>query len=220
MKLLQELNPDVEGDWAPSVPEDGDYTIIMYSTPVDDEALQLAEFLATAYKVPLISMHSAGFYSYFRIKYNTNFAIVDTHPESTATTDLRLLSPWPELVNFVKELTGGNADTKAEDGLSSLSNLEHGHIPYLVLLLYYLEEWKKTHGAVPEKYSDKIAFRKMVAGGARTDTPEGGEENFDEAVAAVLKTISAPTLSGSVREVFEYKPNEVCSPILISTPSI
>ena len=33
-----------------------------------------------------------------------------------------------------------------------------------------------------------------------------GEENFDEAVAAVLKTISAPTLSSNVKEVFDYRP--------------
>jgi NEDD8-activating enzyme E1 regulatory subunit len=48
-----------------------------------------------------------------------------------------------------------------------------------------------------------------VADGARTNTAEGGEENYDEAVAAVLKTISAPSLSSAVKEVFDHKPNEV-----------
>jgi amyloid beta precursor protein binding protein 1 len=48
-----------------------------------------------------------------------------------------------------------------------------------------------------------------VADGARTNTAEGGEENYDEAVAAVLKTISAPILSSAVKEVFDHKPNEV-----------
>ena len=48
-----------------------------------------------------------------------------------------------------------------------------------------------------------------MAAGARTNTPEGGEENYDEAVAAVLKTITASSLSSAVKAVFEHKPNEV-----------
>lgn len=94
--------------------------------------------------------------------------------------------------------------------IDSLDAHEHGHIPYLVLLLYYLEQWKKTHdGQSPKTYPEKTAFRKMVSEAARKDNPEGGEENYDEATAAVLKNITIPTLSSSVREVFEYSPNEL-----------
>jgi amyloid beta precursor protein binding protein 1 len=150
--------------------------------------------------VPIIAVHSAGFYSYFRTYLPGNFPIVDTHPDSTATTDLRLLTPWEELSKFSEELT---AD------IDNLSAHEHGHLPYLVILLHYLGKWKAEHGALPSTYKEKTTFRATVAAGARTNNPEGGEENFDEAAAAVLKTISAPTLSSSVREIFDYKPNEV-----------
>jgi amyloid beta precursor protein binding protein 1 len=109
--------------------------------------------------------------------------------------------PWEELSNFAASLT---------ESIESLSAYEHGHIPYVALLLHYLAEWKQTHGSLPSTYKEKTAFRSTVAAGARTDTPEGGEENFDEAVAAVLKTISSPSISSSVREVFDYTPNEVC----------
>jgi len=132
--------------------------------------------------VPTIAVHSAGFYSYFRINLPGNFPIVDTHPDSTATTDLRLLSPWEELSRFAASLT---------ENLENLSAHEHGH------------------GSLPSTYKEKTAFRSTVAAGARTNTPEGGEENFDEAVAAVLKTISSPSLPSAVREVFDYPPNEV-----------
>lgn len=149
----------------------------------------------------MISINSLGFYSYFHIDLPGSFPIVDTHPDSTATTDLRLLVPWPELSNFARERTAN---------IDLLSDHEHGHIPYVVILLYYLEQWKAlNNGALPETYKDKVAFRKMVADGARTDNPEGGEENYDEAVAAVLKTITPPTLSSSVREVFDYIPISV-----------
>jgi NEDD8-activating enzyme E1 regulatory subunit len=172
----------------------------MYSLPIEAESLALVQKYAEENKVPLISIHSAGFYSYFRIHLPGTLPIVDTHPDSTATTDLRLLAPWPELSKFAADIT---AD------IENQSDHEHGHIPYVALLLYYLGKWKETPGSLPTNYKEKTAFRDTVAAGARRDNPEGGEENFDEAVAAVLKTISAPSLASSVKEVFDYKPSEV-----------
>ncbi len=163
--------------------------------------MDFVEAYGQAHKVPVISIHSAGFYSYFRISIPGTFPIVDTHPDSTATTDLRLLTPWEDLSKFAANLT---------KNIENLSSHEHGHIPYIALLLYYLEKWKQNHGSLPSTYKEKTAFRDTVAAAARTDNPEGGEENFDEAVAAVLKTISSPNLSSSVKEVFEYSPNDVC----------
>lgn len=163
--------------------------------------LDLVKSYSLKHRVPSIAIHTTGFFSYFTIHLPGNFPIVDTHPDSTATTDLRLLNPWPELQQFTESLTAN---------IDSLSAHDHGHIPYLILLLYYLEEWKKEHGGEPPKtYKEKTAFRLMVAQAARTDNPEGGEENYDEAVGAVLKNISASTISSSVREVFDYVPNDV-----------
>jgi amyloid beta precursor protein binding protein 1 len=176
------------------------YTLIMYSLPINPQILAVVQAYGRKHKVPLISIHSAGFYSYFRIHLPAAFPVVDTHPDSTATTDLRLLTPWPELSDFAAEITKNIENQSAHD---------HGHIPYVALLLYYLTEWKETHGELPNTYKDKVLFRATVAAGARTNNPEGGEENFDEAVAAVLRTVSSPTLADSVKEVFDYRPNEV-----------
>ncbi|ESZ95398.1 hypothetical protein SBOR_4254 [Sclerotinia borealis F-4128] len=211
VKLLQELNSDVKGDWYPKLKDDKlhqvfeadqkeNYTLILYSFPIDPKILALAEEYSVAHKVPLISIHSAGFYSYFKTYLPGNFPIVDTHPDSTATTDLRLLKSWPELSNFAADLTK-NIDT--------LSDHEHGHIPYLVLLLHFLKKWKEEHGQYPITYKEKTEFRTTVSNGTRRSNAEGGEENFDEAVAAVLKNISVRDLASSVKEVFEYKPTEV-----------
>jgi amyloid beta precursor protein binding protein 1 len=152
--------------------------------------------------VPLIAIHSAGFYSYFNIRLPGNLPIVDTHP-SPEVTDLRLLNPWPELANFARELT---------HDIESLDAYAHGHIPYTALLLYYIEFWKASHdGKPPISYADKVMFRKMVAAGARTDTAEGGEENYDEAVAAVLKNLNLPALTSGLKEVFDHEPSLVRS---------
>jgi hypothetical protein len=60
-------------------------------------------------------------------------------------------------------------------------------------------------GAHPATYAEKTAFRSMVQDAMRKDNPEGGEENFEEAVAAVLKTMIPPSLPSGLREVFGYK---------------
>ncbi|KAF3350517.1 hypothetical protein VD0002_g2466 [Verticillium dahliae] len=205
--LLVELNPEVKADWFPKNSEPYDlakvlespepYTIILYALPIKPEDLQILESYATDHKTPLIAAHSVGFYAYFRVHLPAAFPIVDTHPDETATTDLRLLTPWAELSTFAQDMT------KDIDGLD---NHEHGHLPFVAILLHYLEVWKQSHqGEYPSTYQDKVAFRRVVAEAARTDTPEGGEENFDEAAAAVLKTISPPSLPDSLRHVFEYQ---------------
>lgn len=173
------------------------YTIIVFTQPISPDDLRLLETYSRQNKTPLVEVHSAGFYAYFRVHLPGAFPIVDTHPDSTATTDLRLLTPWDELTALADELT---AD------IDGLNNHEHGHLPYVVILLHYLKAWRDAHdGANPSTYAEKVAFRKMVADAARTNTPEGGEENFDEAVAAVLKTISPPSLPSSVKHVFDYQ---------------
>lgn len=174
----------------------------MYTYPIDTKTLAIVQKYALEHKVPLVAIHSAGFYSYFRTILPGSFPIVDTHPDSTATTDLRLLTPWEDITKFAADLT---------NNIDNLSAHEHGHIPYVALLLHFLTKWKETNGSLPTTYKDKTAFRKTVADATRTNNPEGGEENFEEAVAAVLKTVSAPTLSSAVKEVFDYKPNEVWS---------
>jgi amyloid beta precursor protein binding protein 1 len=201
--FLGELNPDVTGYWRDNFDSQSAFTLILYSLPIDDELLKTVKTYCQNLKVPLVSINCLGFYSYFNITFNRNFPIVDTHPESTATTDLRLLSPWPELSNFSERLTAN---------IKNLSAHKHGHIPYVALILHYLEEWKAEHsGDVPLTYADKVKFRKLMAAGARTDSPEGAEENYDEATAAVLKSLLLPSLPKSVKEVFEYQPSQVSS---------
>ena len=89
------------------------------------------------------------------------------------------------------------------ESLEQQPDHEHGHVPYVLLLLHYLEKWKLDHeGQVPSTYKEKSAFRELVRAGTRTDNAEGGEENFDEAVAAVLKSLNPPSVSSAVKEVF------------------
>jgi amyloid beta precursor protein binding protein 1 len=92
VKLLQELNPDVKGDWFPKSKGhtlqnilDETYTLVIFTSPMDLATTDLVVAYGQAKKVPLISIMSSGFYSAFRIELPANFPIVDTHPDSTAT---------------------------------------------------------------------------------------------------------------------------------------
>lgn len=144
--------------------------------------------------IPLISLRSVGFYSTFSVQLPREFPIVDTHPDQDSIQDLRLLKPWPEL----------SAEVEALGDITALSDLDHGHLPYVLLLLYYLGEYKHLNdGKYPNTFKEKTQFRDLVRSGARTDTAEGGEENYDEACGAVLKTITPPTLEPGCRELFE-----------------
>lgn len=173
------------------------YTLIIATAPIRPELLAGLSAHASAALIPLFYIHSVGFYSHFSIQLPPAYPIIETHPDVETTTDLRLLRPWPELVQYAQDKTVGLDDMKAED---------HGHVPYVALLLHFLEEWKKTHnGEPPQNYREKSEFRTIVSQAARTNTPEGGEENFDEAVAAVLKSLNPPQPKDSVKEIFTAK---------------
>lgn len=171
------------------------YSLILVSAPVDPNVLTKLSAYAAKTSTPLFYIHCVGFYAHFSIALPPAWPIVDTHPDPVSTTDLRLVKPWPALLEFVQSRTGN---------LEGMENDDHGHVPYLLLLLYYLEEWRKTHeGKVPSAYKEKQEFRDLVRKGMRTDTPEGGEENYEEAVSAVLKSLNEPTASSAVREVWD-----------------
>ncbi|GAB7362686.1 hypothetical protein MBLNU230_g2995t1 [Neophaeotheca triangularis] len=193
VRLLVELNPDVKGHAKKEPLEEfvgkdfTPYTLILVTAPIDPALLSTIQSKAQELGVPVFYVHCIGYYSHFSLQLPPAFPIVDTHPDPTATTDLRLTKPWAALSEFAKEKTTTMSMMKPED---------KAHIPYVCLLLHYLEEWKITHdGNIPDSYKEKIAFRDLVRGGS----PD--EENFDEACAAVLKALNPPTPSSTVRDI-------------------
>ncbi|KAJ5940395.1 hypothetical protein N7516_000563 [Penicillium verrucosum] len=201
-RLLKELNPDVEGNYSLKRVEElltnpdflPQHKLVIISGPMRRSTLVPLIQEAKLLGIPVLYLHSVGFLSTFSVQLPAEFPIVETHPDPESTQDLRLLSPWPELVTAAANL----------HNLETLDDHQHGHVPYILLLLHFLEQWKQSHeGNAPSNYKEKTEFREFVRSQARTSNPEGGEENFDEAVAAVLKTISPFSLRSSIREIFE-----------------
>jgi amyloid beta precursor protein binding protein 1 len=164
------------------------YTLILVAAPIQPINLALIQRHASALNIPLFYFHSIGYYAHFSVQLPKTFPIVDTHPEATALDDLRILKPWPELVEFAQGKT---------NGVETMSAHDKGHIPYVCLLLHYVKKWKaENNGKIPEAYKDKTAVRDMI----RADGAD--EENFEEASAAVLKSLNPPTAPSSVRAIF------------------
>ncbi|CAG8934436.1 unnamed protein product [Penicillium salamii] len=203
-RLLRELNPDVQGyHYSKRISDltvDPDFLprhkLIIISGPIRRSTLAPLCWQAKQLGIPVLYLHSVGFFSTFSVQLPAEFPIVETHPDPESTQDLRLLNPWPELVAAASKL----------ETLETLDDHQHGHVPYILLLLHFLEQWKQTHdGSAPSNYKEKTEFREFVRGQARTSNPEGGEENFDEAVSAVLKTISPFELRSSIRDIFNME---------------
>lgn len=169
----------------------------MYTNPIHKEELATIEAHASQHQTPVVCIHSAGFYSYFRFSLHGTFPIVETHPEVEKTTDLRLLQPWPELSAFAQEMV---------EGIDTLDDHEHGHLPYLVILLHFLDQWRRSYdGKNPTAPKEKREFGKFVLAGSRTNSAEGGEENFQEAIDAINKNIKVPELEPGLEEVFNHQ---------------
>lgn len=67
-------------------------------------------------------------------------------------------------------------------------------------------------GNPPSSYAEKKEFKSFVSSAARTSNSEGGEENFEEAAAAVLKSLNPPSISSGLREIFQESTWETLTP--------
>ncbi|KAL4803861.1 hypothetical protein BDV18DRAFT_144562 [Aspergillus unguis] len=204
-RLLKELNPDVEGNFkskpiAEIIQEEPEFLalhrLVLISGPIKHSSLQILCDGANKLGIPVLYTRSVGFYSSISLQLPAVFPIVETHPDPESTQDLRLLNPWPELAQAGASISN----------LDSLDDHQHGHVPYVLLLLHYLGKWKETHdGSLPSNYKEKTAFREFVRSSARMNNAQGGEENYDEGVAAVLKSLNPFSLRSSTREIFDLE---------------
>ncbi|RPA93610.1 hypothetical protein L873DRAFT_1704432 [Choiromyces venosus 120613-1] len=204
--LLGELNPDVVGGFrsdnlenmlshTPELldPRTTEFTHLLVMSPVPTPIL-----LQLPTGIPTFFVNSLGFVTTLRI-YSPTHTIIETHPDSLV--DLRLFNPWPELSALVLEKTR-NLDVPESEG--GMSDHQHGHVPYVLLLLKYLEDWKQLHdGHLPGTYSEKTQFKSMVMDKMRTNVPGASEENYEEAIGAVMKNLRNAEISSETKEVLD-----------------
>lgn len=194
---LKEMNPDME--CIPLVESAGQvvsrgpqylsqFTAVVACDVSPQTALELSRVLY-AEGVPLVVADTFGFYGYLRVSVPEH-TVVETHPDSLV--DLRLPAPFPELCQF--------ADTFDID---SLEDFELAHVPFVVLLLKFVERWKKSHDGAPPQTSEELReFKKMIEG-EKNRRPDVDPENFDEAISAAWRLLRKPEIPSNVQALLQ-----------------
>ncbi|WFD29787.1 hypothetical protein MSPP1_000800 [Malassezia sp. CBS 17886] len=130
--------------------------------------------------IPVFCVRSSGFHGVVSVCMR-EMGIVETHPDSVV--DLRLTRPFPELDAFARSF-----DLHTDDAMA------RGHIPYVVVLLRALHDWRREHGAL----SDGAARRAFLDFLRARRPADADDENFDEALAAVVPHVWRPLQSPAV----------------------
>ncbi|PKK76763.1 NEDD8-activating enzyme E1 regulatory subunit-like protein [Rhizophagus irregularis] len=204
-EFLQELNEDAKGfhfseDPVALIENQPEYflqfSIVITTDLPEKPLLKLADTLWNA-KIPLVIVRTIGFIGYFRIVLPEH-TVVETHPENVI--DLRLDVPFPALEQYVNTFN-----------FETLDSMDHAHVPYVVILLKYLKQWKQDHdGKLPSTSAERNEFKQLVQSGRRNVD----EENFDEALASVWKACAATKVPHHVEEIFK---NSSCDSITIES---
>lgn len=109
-------------------------------------------------EIPFIVCRSYGFIGYIRVQV-TEHTVIETHPDNQIP-DLRLDQPFPSLKKYVDSID-----------LEAMEYKDHAHVPYLIVLYKYLQQWKGEHnGQLPESYKEKEVFRSTVRKGMLTNS--------------------------------------------------
>ncbi|ESK92748.1 nedd8 activating enzyme e1 subunit 1 [Moniliophthora roreri MCA 2997] len=196
VRLLLELNEGVEGkadnrDIADVLESDPSYITSfslviahnLHPSLLDKLSMLLWSDLLNP---SLIVVNSAGFLAEFFIQYHEH-AIIESHTETAPS--LRLDKPFPELLEYATSLNFDQMDVT-----------DHGHVPYVVILVHLMERWKKEHNDNPPKtYDEKKQFKSLILGMKK----KIDEENFDEAETQTYRSWTETTVPSDVAALFK-----------------
>ncbi len=90
--------------------------------------------------------------------------------------------------------------------MNTLKDVEHSHIPYLVILYKYLKLWRQHNQEhLPSTYKEKLAFKDLISSGVRQsdESVPKFEENYEEAIKNVNSCIFKTNIPAEVQKLFE-----------------
>ncbi|KZS89076.1 hypothetical protein SISNIDRAFT_417308 [Sistotremastrum niveocremeum HHB9708] len=195
VRLLKELNDGVEGvantsDLATILKNDPTYltsfTLLIAHNLHPELLEQLSSLLRSdPFHPPLIVVRSAGFLAEFFIQFHEH-TIIDSHSETPPS--LRIDKPFPALLDHALSLD-----------LSKLDPTDHGHIPYIVILVKAAHEWKASHdGRVPKTTEERKEFKKYL----QSLRVKADEENFEEAEAQAYRVWAVTNVPSEISSLF------------------
>jgi amyloid beta precursor protein binding protein 1 len=175
LEHLQELNPDVQGEWKQvksmdewvSLPLDSLNNILVVAADLEPPLLRQVASECNVRKISLIAVQSYGLIGSLRLQ-TPPLPILDPKPEN-APPVLRLVNPFPQLQQLAQSIEW-----------EKLDSAQHGHVPYPLILWKVAQEYKETHGGnLPSTFSEKEEFRAAIKNKSRN---WDNELNFQEAL--------------------------------------
>jgi amyloid beta precursor protein binding protein 1 len=89
--------------------------------------------------------------------------------------------------------------------LKLLNETDLSHVPYLVLLFIYLNEWKYTHSwLLPSTYDERKQFKEVISNGRKLLNDDEAE-NFDEALGAVWRISQKAQVPDNVMKLLQHE---------------
>ena len=107
--------------------------------------------------LPLVNVRSYGLLGYVRIQTPSPYHVVKDAKKTNKLVDLRVAAGASGAFPGLKQVC---------DSIGKVENImdskEHGHIPYVIILLQALDKWRTTHHTVPSTYDEKEEFRSLI----------------------------------------------------------
>lgn len=145
-----------------------EYTFVIASA-LPEAAVRKLSTLCTEAHIPLVVVKTYGLLAYLRSQVEEH-RIVESKRENIPE-DLCIFNPFPELLQFANSFN-----------LATLSDSDHSHVPYPLILIQHLNEWRAQHGgAAPKTSAEKAQFKQFVSSKQR----KPGQENYEEAIKAI-----------------------------------
>lgn len=79
--------------------------------------------------------------------------VIKSHPDNQ-NTNFRILDPFPSLKTYLESFD-----------LDSMELKDHAHIPFVVVLFKYVQDFMKIFNKVPQTYKEKETLREMIRKG-------------------------------------------------------
>ena len=173
--------------------------------------------------IPLLVVQSYGFIGYLRLQIRIH-DVIEGKPEpgNGIIHDIRVSNAFPELEAFAASID-----------LASLDPYQHKHVPYIVILIKVLHEWKRTHHGQMPTSKDRAALVSMITALSDDYRPKDTfpdeaslaewekyrgiryEENFQEALKNVSKLWAPKTVRADLRLLIESEVSDAAG----ATPS-
>lgn len=154
MQLLQELNPDVRGDYVDESVEHllqnnpdffRTFSVVIASSIKETTIIALSEKLWEL-EIPFIFCRSVGFVATARLQVKEH-TVIESHPDNKQK-DLRLHHPFPSLKEHLE---------------SSDVNFK---VPWLCVIYKYWQKWRgDDETKIPQTYKEKLELKKLIQSG-------------------------------------------------------